>query len=172
MNKQNITIVALAAFLAIGMATVAFAGPGQGRFGPRGDGFKRNGAYSQLTPEKQKAVDVIYDKYESKFDELQTGMWVKRSVLQAMINGGDANEKKISGLVRDINELRNEMRDTRAAMQAELEKETGIVGFGGQGPRFAGKRGPHMGVDQGSGRPMGFNQGRGRGDCLSGPCWN
>ena len=174
MNKQNIAIAALAAFLVISMTAMAFAAPGQGRGANRGNGFQCNGAYSQLTPEKQQAVDVIFDKYEPKFDELRTQMWAKHSVLQAMVNGGDADEKKISGLVADITKLRDQMRDTRDAMRAELEKETGIVGFGGRGRGGCGYvQGRGQGYGDGSGKRMGYNQSRGQGNCIgAGPCWN
>lgn len=124
MNTKNISIAAMAAFLILGMTAMAFAAPGQGRNG-RGAGLNSKGVYSQLTPEKQKAVDAIYDKYDGKFDSLRTQLWTKHSTLQALINGGNADEKKIGGLIADINELRDQMRDTREAMRADLEKETG-----------------------------------------------
>jgi zinc resistance-associated protein len=160
MNTRNISIAAMAAFLVLGMTAMAFAGPGYGRgagvcTGPGyGQGYGQGNAYGQLAPEKQKAVEVIFEKYDAKFDDLRTQMWTKRSVLQAMINGGNADEKKIAGLASDLNKLRDQMRDTRLAMNAELEKETGLVGFG---------RGFGRGFGPGSGNCPGFNDGRGYG---------
>ncbi|MBG0789426.1 MAG: Spy/CpxP family protein refolding chaperone [Desulfovibrionaceae bacterium] len=183
MNTKNISIAAMAAFLILGMTAMAFAAPGQGRNG-RGAGLNSKGVYSQLTPEKQKAVDAIYDKYDGKFDSLRTQLWTKHSTLQALINGGNADEKKIGGLIADINELRDQMRDTREAMRADLEKETGLVCFGprlgqdrglgmgpdqGRGPGMGYKRGYGKGFNRGPGQGMGFNQG---GCNAAGPCWN
>lgn len=130
MNRKNITITALAAVLVVAMAAMAYAGPGYGK-GQRGNSM--NDIYSQLTPEKQAAVDSIFDKYQSKFSDLRDAMWAKQSTLQAMVNGGQADEKKITSLTKDISSLRKEMRDTRDEMRAELEKETGLVAFGGAG---------------------------------------
>lgn len=178
MNTKNLNIAAMTAVLVLTISAMAFAAPGQGRGKARGC-FQQNGAYSQLTPEKRQAVDAIIDKYNVKADELRASIWVKHSVLQAMINGGDANEKKIAGLVADITKLRDQMRDNREAMRAELEKETGIVAFGGRGFRPGQGRGPGMGNGQGPGmgpgmgRGMGLNSGLGQGDCIgAGPCWN
>jgi len=113
MSKKNITITALAGVLVLAMAAMSFAGPGYGRGfgGCGGPGSGPNGAYSQLSPEKQAAVDKIYEKYDAQFDELRTAMWTKHSTLQAMINGGDANEKKIGKLTAEISDLRTKMRD-------------------------------------------------------------
>jgi zinc resistance-associated protein len=169
MNKQNLTIAALAAFLVLSMTAMAFAGPGQGRGANRGSCYQQNGPYSQLTPEKQQAVQAIFDKYDAKFDELRTQLWTKHSVLQALINGGNADEKKIAGLTSDITKLRDQMRDNRDAMRAEIEKETGLVGFG---PGFAEGRGYGRHMGNGSGR-MGGGYGMGSGPGYgmgNGPC--
>ncbi|WP_319541919.1 periplasmic heavy metal sensor [uncultured Pseudodesulfovibrio sp.] len=146
MNKKNITITALAAVLVLSMAAMAMAGQGYGRGHGGGYGCGGNGVYSQLTPEKQVAVDKIFDKYQPKFTELRDQIWAKHATLQAMVNGGNADEQKISKLTTDITKLRDQMRDTRDAMQVELEKETGIVAFNGRG--------------QGRGQGRGYN-----GDC-------
>lgn len=179
MNTRNISITAMAAILVLGMTAMAFAGPGYGRgagaCGGPGYGMGYGNGYAQLTPEKQQAVDAISDKYDAKFDELRSQMWTKHSVLQAMVNAGNADEKKISSLVADISKLRDQMRDTRVAMITEIQKETGLNAFG---PRFGQGRG--QGPGQGRGPGMGFNgQGMGRGQGMGsyqgngfGPCWN
>lgn len=163
MNKKHITITAIAAILVLSMAALSIAGPGYGRGygrgGCGGPGYGANGAYSQLTPEKQVAVNKIYEKYQVKFAELRDQMWAKHATLQAMINGGNADEKKIAALTSEVSNLRQQMWDMRDAMGAELEKETGIVagngyaacpaygqancpGGGGYGNRGFGHRGP------------------------------
>lgn len=140
MSKKNITISALAAALVLSMAAFAVAGPGYGR-GANGvcgaPGYGPGAAYSQLTPEKQAEVKAVVDKYEPQFETVRTQIWAKRSVLQAMINGGKADEQAITKLVTDISSLRNKMRDLRASMAEELVKTTGIAAFGScPGPRF------------------------------------
>ena len=153
---RNITITALAAAMVLTMAALSFAGPGYGRGGP---GYGAKSAYSQLTPEKQAAVEKIYEKYDAQFTELRNRMWTKQSTLQAMVNGGNADEKKIGSLTADISNTRTQMLNLRKTMSDELVKETGIAaGYGpcsayGQDSRFGGnghgRRGPGGGRGQG-----------------------
>jgi len=161
MNKKNITITALAAALVLAMAAWSFAGPGYGR-GCGGPGNGMNNIYSQLAPEKQAAVDKIYEKYSPKFTELRNQMWTKQSMLQALVNGGDADEKKIGKLTADISNLRTRMWDIRGAMSDELVKETGIVAGGGYGSCPAYGQASCPGAGRGSGGGRGQGQGKGR----------
>ncbi len=133
MTKKNITITALAAVLVLSMAAWAVAGPGYGRGGCGGPGNGGGAGYSQLSPEKQVAVDKIVEKYAPQFTELKTAMWTKHSTLQAMVNGGDADEKKIGKLTAEVTQMNTQMRDLRSAMSEELVKETGITSGGGYG---------------------------------------
>lgn len=161
MTQKNITITALAAVLVLSMAAWSFAGPGYGRGGCGGPGAGSNSAYSQLSPEKQAAVDKIFEKYAGQMSELRTAMWTKHSVLQAMVNGGEANEKKIGKLTSEITQLRDQMFTVRQQMSDELVKETGItVGRGfGACPQFGQNDCP----GGGSGRGYHGESGRGRG---------
>jgi zinc resistance-associated protein len=146
---KNITITALAAALVLSMAAWSIAGPGFGRGGCGGPGYGANGAYSQLTPEKQAAVEKIYEKYSTQATELRNKIWTKHSTLQAMVNGGNADEKKIGSLTADISKLGTQMQELRQSMSDELVKETGITtgaGYGscpsyGQASCPGGKRG-------------------------------
>lgn len=163
MTKKNITITALVAVLVMSMAAFAFAGPGYGGKG-YGRGCGGNGGYgyanTQLTPEKQAAVDKIVESYSAKFTELKTAMWTKQSTLQAMVNGGEADEKKIGKLTAEISGLRTQMGDLRDKMAVELEKETGIEGYGFG--RRSGRSGcPGGGGGYGAGNCPGFQGGRG-----------
>ncbi len=152
MTRQNLSIAAVAAFLVLSMAAMALAGPGQGRRGHRGYGYQN--MWTQMTPEKQEAAQAILDKYDVRFEELRTQLWAKHSTLQALVNSGNADEQKITALTKDITQLRDQLRDVRDDMRAELEKETGLVGFGGGFggcPGFDGGRGGygHMGPGYG-----------------------
>ncbi|BCS89681.1 Spy/CpxP family protein refolding chaperone [Pseudodesulfovibrio sediminis] len=170
MNKKNITITVSAAVLVLAMAALAVAGPGYGHKAGQRMG---SNLYSQLTPEKQAAVDGIYKKYSPKFTELRSQMLTKRATLQAMVNGGQADEKKIGKLITAISSLHEQMLDTRNAMADELEAETGLVGFGrggnypGPGMGFQGRGQGGFGVDC-PGFGQGF-QGRGQ-NCFGGDC--
>lgn len=155
MNKKNMIVTGLAAMLVLAMAAWSVAGPGYGRgYGACG-GPGYGSAYSQLSPEKQAAADAIYEKYSAQYNELKTEMWTKHSTLQAMVNGGDADEKKIGKLTADITELRDKMYDLRKQMGDELTEATGITagrgyggcpGYGQSGcPGYGGGPGPKSG---------------------------
>jgi len=133
MSKKNITITALAAALVLSMAAWSFAGPGYGRGGCGGPGYGANNSYTQLAPEKQAAVDKIYEKYSAQATELRTQILTKHSTLQAMVNGGEADEKKIGKLTADISKLGTQMQELRQSMSDELVKETGITTGSGYG---------------------------------------
>lgn len=135
MTKKTITITTLCAALVLAMAVWATAGPGYGRGygGCGGPGWGANSGYSQLSPEKQAEADKVFEKYSAKFNELRNEMWAKHSTLQAMINGGDANEKKIAELTADITQAKEAMWQVRQEMSNELVKVTGITSQGGYG---------------------------------------
>ena len=151
MSTKHISISALAALLVLGMAAFAVAGPNSGRgfAGPCG-GPGYGAAYSQLTPEKQAEVKAVVDEFQPQFEAVRNQIWAKRSVLQAMINGGQADEQAITKLVNDISSLRNKMYDLRSAMSDKLVKTTGIAAFGTcPGPgygRMYGDDGPGHGM--------------------------
>ncbi len=152
MTKKNITTTALAAVLVLSISAFAFAGPGYGRGGGCG-GPGGDSTYSQLTPEKQEAVNKIVDKYSEQFKEIRTEMWTKHSTLQAMVNGGQADEKKIGKLTAEVTQLRDKMWDLRDKMSDELVKETGITAGNGFGacPAYGQASCPGGGRGQGRG---------------------
>lgn len=164
MTKKNITITAVAAVMLLAMAAVSMAGPYHGKGYGRGCPGQGKGFYSQFTPEKQAAVDKIIESYRGRFDELRTEMWTKHATLQAMVNGGDANEEKIGGLTAELSALRDKMWSLHEKMTGELEKETGIEGFGGRGLGCAGYQGGQVRGDcPGYSQSKGFGPGYGKG---------
>lgn len=168
MTKKNLTTMTMAMILVLAAAGFAFAGPGYGPGSGRGGCGAWSGQagpqgwYGQLTPEKQAAVEKIFESYRGKFGEVRTAMQAKRSVLQAMINGGQADEKKITKITQDINSLRDKMFDLRQALSDDLVKETGIEtarlgrGYGSAyncaGPGYGSENCP--GNSYGNGRGM------------------
>ena len=177
MTKKNLSTMTLAMILVLAMAGFAAAGPGYGQGNGRGGcgvwGGQQGpqGWYGQLTPEKQEAVRKIFESYRPKFNEVRTSIQAKRAVLQAMVNGGQADEQKITRLTKDISSLHGKMFGLRQAMNDELSKETGLNvaqlgrGFGPGKGRNVNCAGPGCGRNDGPG----YGQGRSmRGDR---PCW-
>ena len=179
MTKKNLSTTTLAMILVLAMAGFAAAGPGygpgngRGSCGAWGGQAGPQGWYGQLTQEKQAAVDKIFESYRPKFDDVRVSLQAKRNVLQAMVNGGQADEKKITSLIQDMNNLREKMFDLRQALNDDLSKETGInvaqMGRGfGQGRSF-NCAGPGYGRSDCPGYGQACGQGRGmRGN---GPRW-
>ncbi|WP_319469159.1 Spy/CpxP family protein refolding chaperone [uncultured Pseudodesulfovibrio sp.] len=176
-TKKNMMIVPLSALLILALSSFAFAyGQGKGR-GCNGDGPGMRAGYSQLTPEKRAAVDAIFAKHRGEMTELRNAMLTKHTVLEAMVNDGNSNEKKIGKIVNEMSELRVKMQELRDKTFSEIEKETGLVmgrGFGGgqcggfgpggqcgfgAGPRGGAGYGDCPGL--GNGRGMGRGMGRG-----------
>lgn len=151
MTKKNITTTVMAAALILALSSWAIAGPGSGRGGCGAPGWGQN-PYAQLSPEKQAAADAIFAKYDGQIDEVRDALWAKHATMQALINGGKADEKKYATLVSEIRVLRDKMRELRASLDNELVKETGIM------PR-AGRFGRGFGPDCGSGYGPGCGQG-------------
>lgn len=134
-------IFSIVAIAMLSMAAMAYAGPGYGRGGcggPGGAGYGHgNGFYSQLTPEKQAAVDGIFEKYRAKQIELRDKSRAAHIKLEAFANSGNPDEKRIDALVAELTDIREQMRDNRAAMAEEIEAETGLR-FDGRGRRGGG----------------------------------
>jgi zinc resistance-associated protein len=149
MKKRIITTVAVLAL--VSLSAFAFAAPRGGR-GPA--------AQPALTPEKQAAVSKIVDKHHAKLYELREKIWAKHTELQALSQSGKAERSDIQSLVADIAKLRATMNQERDAMRAEIEKETGITGYG---------RGYHRGGGMGGGYgPDGCGAGGGMGGGMGG----
>ncbi len=143
MRKRIVTTLAVVALVA--MSAFAIAAPKGGR-GPVAD--------PALTPEKQAAVAKIVDKHHAKLIDLREKIWAKHTELQALSRAGKAEKSDIQNLIAEISKLRASMNEEREAMRSEIEKETGIKGYG---------RGYHRG---------GMGGGFGGGDCPGGACGN
>lgn len=159
MTKKNITTTVMAAALILALSSWAIAGPGSGRGGCGGPGWGQT-PYAQLSPEKQAAAEAIFAKYDVQIDEVRDALWTKHATMQAMINGGKADEKKLGVLVGEIRVLRDKMRELRASMDDELVKETGIMPRAG---RFGRGFGPDCGSGYGPGNGSGYGPGCGQG---------
>lgn len=150
MSKRSVMVIAsLAALLAF--SAVAFAGQGRGPGGGMGS------LYAGLTPEKQAAVDKIFEKHQKKIFELREQYWAKDTELDALTSSGKAEKADIQSLVADMSKIRLQLDQERQALAAELSKETGVK-FG-PGSGF----GPGMGF--GPGGCPGYGGCAGSGGC-------
>lgn len=176
MTKKNITTVALTLALVMAVAGFALAGPGgqggqgyygRGTCGAWGGGPGNGGlraVYGQLTPEKRAAVDKIFESYRGKFAEVRDAMVTKHALLEAMVNGGQADEKKIAGVVGEMTKLRDRMFTLRQGLRADLSKELGIelpaAGFGRGCPGYGAADGDGFGPGMGRGMGRGYGMGQ------------
>ena len=156
--KRTSLIATVAIVGIIAVSTLSFAGP---RMGGRGDcrGFENNPAVAQLTQEKQDQLKAILDAHRSETQPLRDTMWEKRTLLKALSVNPNAQPETITALVREMSDLRTQLRAKRDALETRVEKEVGI-----ELPRGFGQRGEHRGDKRG----MGGRSRDGRGGF--GPC--
>lgn len=120
MKKRIITLVAVASLVAL--SAVAFAGPRGGRgAGP---------AQAPLNAEQRATVQKIIEDHQEKLYELREKIWAKHAELQALSNSGKAERSDIQSLVADIAKLREAMHKERLAISTDIEKKTGLKGYG------------------------------------------
>lgn len=157
MKKSIIALVAVASLVAL--SAVAFAGPRGGRGAGQGP--------NQPTAEQRATIQKIVDAHQEKLYELREKIWAKHAELQALSNSGKAEKSDIQSLVADISKLRDAMNKERLAIRADIEKQTGLKGYGyhhGGGYGYGGACGDDCGPGYGG---KGFGRG---GACGSGPC--
>ncbi|MDK2954800.1 MAG: zinc resistance-associated protein [Desulfovibrionales bacterium] len=161
-RRAIIPIVAIMALLVTTSMVFADSDDDGPYFGG-GPGWQYN-----VSPEKAKEVQAVFDKHRDVTMELRDQLWAKKTELNALIESGKATRKDIQELVGDITELRAKMRADHQEMAAELSKVTGqpVSSFmgPGYGPCRVGMRGPGMGFNAG----WGCNGPGGRGGDRSG----
>ena len=164
MKKSIITLVAVASLVAL--SAFAFAGPKGGK----GTGQGQN----QPTAEQRATIQKIVDAHQEKLYELREKIWAKHTELQALSNSGKAEKADIQSLVADISKLRDAMNKERLAIRTDIEKQTGLTGYGyGHGGYHRGGMGGGMsgygcGEDCGPGAGgKGYSRG---GGCPGGAC--
>jgi len=160
MKKRIITLITVVAL--VSLSALAFAGPRGGR-----------GAYAnQLTTENRAAIQKIIESHQDKLYELREKIWAKHAELQALSASGKAEKSDIQSLIGDIAKLRDAMNQERKTISAEIEKQTGLKGFG-PGGYHRGGMGMGYGMNDGSCPGGGYGKGFGRGmggACVGGNC--
>lgn len=157
MKKSIITLVAVASLVAL--SAMAFAAPRGGR----------GAGQNQPTAEQRATIQKIVDAHQDKIYELREKIWAKHTELQALSNSGKAEKSDIQSLVSDISKLRDAMNKERLAISAEIEKQTGLKGYGYHRGGVGGGMGGACGNDCGAGYG-GKGFGRGMNGCSGGMC--
>lgn len=152
MKKNVIALITVAALVAL--SATAFAAP---------RGGKRVGAEpSSVTPENRAVIQKIVEAHQDKLYELREKIWAKHAELQALSTSGKAEKSDIQGLVGEISKLRDAMHKERLAIRADVEKQTGLKGFGPGGYHHGGMAGyGEDAVCPGGGMGKGFGRGPG-----------
>ncbi|MFW5501069.1 MULTISPECIES: Spy/CpxP family protein refolding chaperone [unclassified Maridesulfovibrio] len=124
----------------VAIMVMAMAGTAMARGGYHGgehNGYN-NGPrqiFEQLTPEKQKEVEAIFQKHQDEFQTIKSQMWAKRTELNALVDSGKSDQKTITRLVKEMTDLRTKAYNLRKQVNNEVETATGIEmpmrGFGG-----------------------------------------
>ncbi|MDP2847474.1 MAG: periplasmic heavy metal sensor [Humidesulfovibrio sp.] len=168
MKKSIIVIIALAAL--VSLSAMAFAAPKAGR-GPAQQ------EQSAITPEQRAAIQKIIEAHQDKLYELREKIWAKHAELQALTNSGKAEKNDIQALIADISKLRSAMNQERLSIRTDIEKQTGLKGYGGYHRGGMGYGGGHGGgygaCADDSGCPSGYGgkgAGRGMNGCTGGSC--
>ncbi|MBI5520550.1 MAG: periplasmic heavy metal sensor [Desulfovibrio sp.] len=158
MKRNIIALVAVAALVAL--SAVAFAAPRGGR----------GAAQTAITPEQRATIQKIIESRQEKLYELREKIWAKHAELQALSNSGKGEKADIQNLVGEISKLRDAMHKERLAIRSEIEKQTGLKGFGPEGYHRGGM-GYGMGYNEDCGTGGGMGRGFGSGaGCPGGVC--
>jgi len=155
MKKSMIALVAVASVVVL--SAMAFAAPRGGR----------GAGQNQLTTVQRATIQEIVDAHQEKIYELREKIWAKHTELQALSTSGKAEKSDIQSLVADISKLRDAMNKERLAIRADIEKQTGLKGYG---YHHGGGMGGGMGGGDDCGSGYG-GKGFGRSNaCGAGPC--
>ena len=155
--KRTSIIAILAIFSIIALGSTSFAGPGMGMRGGCA-GWNQNPAIQQLPQEKQDLLKSILDEHRKETAPLRNAMWEKRTLLKALSSNPNTTPETITGLVREMSDLRGQMQTKREALEARVSKKVGIElpmgmgkhdrhGKGGRGHGGFGQRGMGMGMN-------------------------
>ncbi len=158
MKTQKTLFIAALMVTCLALAGLAEArGNGTGMRQPHGN--MNAPMFSQLSPEKQKAVDSIMDKHQQTMRTLHNDFWVKRTELDALVRSGLATKQDIKTLVNAMAKLRLQMQEERDSLHEKLEKATGLQlprPRGMSSKAGMGKSGMRQGCDRGM--SQGFGQ--------------
>lgn len=163
---RTLSVLALAALLAAPvLAANTTTGPGRGPghgagMGPgagMGAGMGCPGMMAaSIPPEKQAAFDALLEAHHAEAAPLHDALWAKHEELRALAANPNTKPETIQALVKELTDLRAQLRVKGDAFRAKVKSELGVTlpaGMGhGWGMGGCGKMG---------GRGMGHGYGMG-----------
>jgi len=136
--------------------------------------------WTDLSEAQQQKYMTLHDDFIKNTTPLRDAMWAKNVELNAVMNNENVDAEKVKTIVTEMNKLRAEMREQRAAFNATVKKEVGIdpimnphrgnkMGMNCPGMNGQGGHGMMMnhghGMGKGMGKGMGQGMGKGMGGC-------
>lgn len=132
-TKMGFALAAVATtMLTASLAMARPAGPAGGPGGPGGQGYGYGpcgGAYAQLAPEKQAALQKLQEAYFAKTAQLRADIGVKRAELNALTVTGNPDAAKVQALSKDLGDLIGKLTAERTLFRAQVAKELGPAGL-------------------------------------------
>ncbi|HCF06140.1 MAG TPA: zinc resistance protein [Desulfomicrobiaceae bacterium] len=107
---------------------------------------------TQIPPEKQEAFNALLEAHQAEMTPLQDAMWAKHTELRALAANPNTKPETIQSLIKELTNLRAQMRSKQEAFRAKVKSELGITlphgmmggGMMGPGMMGGGMMGPGM----------------------------
>lgn len=100
---------------------------------PMGPGMAmgmHGGMNAQLTPEKQALLDKLTADHSQKVEPLQKQLRAKHAMLEALLLEEKIDDKKVDGIVKDINEVQAKIFAEKISLKKQLIKNDLPLGAG------------------------------------------
>lgn len=160
--KKSLIVLSLVVTLVLGAVSAYAYGPGDGprcKGGPCRESFG-GGKAAALTPEQDKKLQELRQKFVAETAKLRGELLTKRLELQSLWTNPKAEAKAIMEKEKAFRDLQNQMRDKRLQFKLEARQfltPEQIAGF---------RPGCGMGPGAGWGPMKGRGMGPGHGPCL------
>jgi len=150
-TTKAIATIALCALFAAPVLAANTTAPGQGSGYGMGPGMGHGMGYGMgygggmmgmmpqatpIPPEKQAAFDALQEAHQAEMAPLQDAMWAKHQELRALAANPNTKPETIQSLIKELTDLRAQMRTKQKAFRAKVKSELGITlpyGMGGCG---------------------------------------
>jgi zinc resistance-associated protein len=142
-TTKAIATIALCALFAAPVLAANTTAPGRGSGYGMGHGMGRGGGMmgmmqyaSPIPPEKQAAFDALQVACQAEMAPLQNAMWAKHQELRALAANPNTKPETIQSLIKELTDLRAQVRTKQDAFRAKVKSELGITlpyGMGGCG---------------------------------------
>jgi Spy/CpxP family protein refolding chaperone len=125
--KRISTTLTVGALLVL-LTMPALAGKHGAGYGPgMGPGMGHGIMMQSLIPqEKQEAFAKLWEAHQAEVDPIQDQMWTKHEELRALAANPNTKPETLQTLVRELTELRSQLRAKGNAFRASVKKELGV----------------------------------------------